>query len=146
MLRSLKHERITGQVCPDPRAQPHLSTRAAISEAAPAHDSAATSPIGGPSSLHSWLPSGPQVNAMCERFVRTFKEEEVLIRDYADIADAVRSMRRYLEVTYNQRRLHSALGYRAPAEFEGLYSRSPMSTYPSLTLCIKNGVHNRTQP
>ena len=76
---------------------------------------------------------------MCERFVRTFKEEEVLIRDYADIADAVRSMRRYLEVTYNQRRLHSALGYRAPAEFEGLYSRSPMSTYPSLTLCIKNG-------
>lgn len=63
----------------------------------------------------------PSDNAICERFMRTFKEEEVLIRDYADIADAVRSMRRYLEVTYNQRRLHSALGYRPPAEFEGLY-------------------------
>ena len=63
----------------------------------------------------------PSDNAICERFMRTFKEEEVLIRDYADIVDAVRSMRRYLEVTYNQRRLHSALGYRPPAEFEGLY-------------------------
>ena len=63
----------------------------------------------------------PSDNAICERFMRTFKEEEVLIRDYADIADAIRSMRRYLEVTYNQRRLHSALGYRPPAEFEGLY-------------------------
>ncbi len=52
--------------------------------------------------------------------MRTFKEEEVLIRDYLDIADAVRSMRRYLEVTYNQRRLHSALGYRPPAEIESL--------------------------
>jgi transposase InsO family protein len=49
------------------------------------------------------------------------REEEVLICDYAHVADAVRSMRRYLEVTYNQRRLHSALGYRPPAEFEGLY-------------------------
>ncbi len=63
----------------------------------------------------------PSDNAICERFMRTFKEEEVLIRDYADIADAVRSMGRYLEVIYNQRSLHSALGYRPRAEFEGLY-------------------------
>lgn len=63
----------------------------------------------------------PSDDAICERFMRTIKEEKVLIRDYADIADAIRSMRRYLEVTYNQRRLHSALGYRPPAEFEGLY-------------------------
>lgn len=63
----------------------------------------------------------PSDNAICERFMRTFKEEEILIRDYVDIADAVRSIRRYLEVTYNQRRLHSALGYRPPAEFESLH-------------------------
>ena len=63
----------------------------------------------------------PSDNAICERFMRTFKEEEILIRDYVDIADAVRSMRRYLEITYNQRRLHSAIGYKPPAEFESLY-------------------------
>ena len=38
----------------------------------------------------------PSDNAICERFMRTFKEEEVIIRDYVDIADAVGSMRRYL--------------------------------------------------
>ncbi len=41
----------------------------------------------------------PSDNAICERFMRTFKDEEMLSRDYVDVADAVRSMRRYLEVT-----------------------------------------------
>lgn len=63
----------------------------------------------------------PSDNAICERFMRTFKEEEILIRDYIDIDDAVRSMRRYLDITYNLRRLHSALEYRPPAEFERLH-------------------------
>ena len=84
----------------------------------------------------------PSDNAICERFMRTLKEEEVLIRDYLDIADAVRSMRRYLEVTYNQRR--SALGARlsTAGRVREPLSRSPMFTYPSLTGCIRNGEHN----
>lgn len=73
----------------------------------------------------------PSDNAICERFMRTFKEEEILIRDYADVPDAVRSMRRYLEITYNQRRLHSALGYRPPAEFESLYPEATCLPTPA---------------
>lgn len=60
----------------------------------------------------------PSDNAICERFMRTFKEEEVYIRDYTSFEDASRSMGRYLDVTYNEVRLHSSIGYLPPAEFE----------------------------
>ena len=73
----------------------------------------------------------PSDNALCERFMRTFKEEEVLIREYADLADARRSIARYLDVTYNSRRLHSALGYRPPAEFEQLHLESLLTPIPA---------------
>jgi len=46
--------------------------------------------------------------------------EEVRIRDYTDFADARSSFARYLDHTYNHRRLHSSLGYRPPAAFEAL--------------------------
>ena len=70
----------------------------------------------------------PSDNAICERFVRTFKDEEVRIRDYADYADARRSFAHYLDLTYNHRRLHSSLGYRPPAEFEALNHESTLTT------------------
>jgi transposase InsO family protein len=60
----------------------------------------------------------PSDNAICERFMRTFKEDEVYIRDYATFDDAHRSIARFLDVTYNERRLHSSIGYLPPAEFE----------------------------
>jgi len=60
----------------------------------------------------------PSDNAICERFMRTFKDEEIRIRDYIDFAHARRSIARFLDVTYNERRLHSALNYCPPAEFE----------------------------
>jgi putative transposase len=63
----------------------------------------------------------PANNAVCERFMRTFKEDEVLLREYFDLADARLSIAQYLDVTYNLKRLHSALGYRPPAEFEKLH-------------------------
>jgi transposase InsO family protein len=50
--------------------------------------------------------------------MRTFKEDEVYIRDYATFDDAHRSIARFLDVTYNDRRLHSSIGYLPPAEFE----------------------------
>ena len=69
----------------------------------------------------------PSDNAICERFMRTFKDEEVRIRDYADFDDARRSFARYLDHTYNHRRLHSSLGYRPPAEFEALNSEPTLT-------------------
>ena len=60
----------------------------------------------------------PWDNAACESFMKTLKYEEVLRNEYRDLAEARSSMREFLEKIYNQKRLHSALGYLPPAEFE----------------------------
>ena len=60
----------------------------------------------------------PYDNARCESFFRTLKGEEVNRSEYRDLADAQARIGAFLERTYNQRRLHSALGYRPPVEFE----------------------------
>jgi putative transposase len=60
----------------------------------------------------------PYDNAACESFMKTLKYEEVYRQDYRDIAEAGASIRHFLEKVYNEKRLHSALGYRPPAEFE----------------------------
>ena len=60
----------------------------------------------------------PWDNAAVESFMKTLKYEEVLRNEYRDLADARTSIAQFLEKVYNQKRLHSALGYRPPAEFE----------------------------
>jgi putative transposase len=60
----------------------------------------------------------PWDNAACESFMKTLKYEEVLRNEYRDLAEARASIREFLEKVYNQKRLHSALGYVPPAEFE----------------------------
>jgi putative transposase len=60
----------------------------------------------------------PWDNAFCESFMKTLKYEEVLRNEYRDLPEAKRSIARFLEQVYNEKRLHSALGYCPPAEFE----------------------------
>jgi len=60
----------------------------------------------------------PWDNAACESFIKTLKYEEVYRNEYRDLADARASMQQFLERIYNRKRLHSALGYVPPAEFE----------------------------
>lgn len=50
--------------------------------------------------------------------MKTLKYEEVLRNEYRDLAEAHASIREFLEKIYNQKRLHSSLGYLPPAEFE----------------------------
>jgi len=57
-------------------------------------------------------------NGYAERFMRTIKEEEVDLSDYCDFADALCQIGRFIEDVYNQKRIHSSLGYLTPAEFE----------------------------
>jgi putative transposase len=60
----------------------------------------------------------PYDNATCESFLKTLKYEEVYRQEYRDLPEARASIQRFLEKVYNEKRLHSALGYLPPAEFE----------------------------
>ena len=60
----------------------------------------------------------PYDNAACESFMKTLKQEEVYRNEYRDFNEARTHMGEFLERVYNQKRLHSALGYVPPAQFE----------------------------
>jgi len=60
----------------------------------------------------------PEENGYAERFMRTIKEEEVDLSEYLDLDDARRQIGRFIEDVYMTKRIHSALGYLTPAEFE----------------------------
>jgi transposase InsO family protein len=60
----------------------------------------------------------PYDNAQAERFMRTLKYEEVYLFEYETMAEACARISHFLEDVYNQKRLHSAIGYLPPAEFE----------------------------
>jgi transposase InsO family protein len=62
--------------------------------------------------------ANPWDNAACESFMKSLKYEEVLRNEYRDLDEARRSIVRFLRQVYNEKRLHSALGYRPPVEFE----------------------------
>jgi putative transposase len=63
-------------------------------------------------------PANPYDNASCESFFKTLKREEIYATGYANLDDLREHIEEFIEQYYNQKRLHSALGYCSPAEFE----------------------------
>lgn len=63
-------------------------------------------------------PANPYDNAVCESFMKTLKREEIYANHYRDLEHLRRNIEEFLEQYYNRCRLHSALGYKTPEEFE----------------------------
>jgi putative transposase len=63
-------------------------------------------------------PANPYDNAACESFMKTLKQEEIYCRQYHDRRELAASVEDFLENYYNRQRLHSALDYNTPEEFE----------------------------
>jgi putative transposase len=63
-------------------------------------------------------PANPYDNAFCESFMKTLKQEEIDCSQYRDADDLRAHIEEFIDNYYNRLRLHSALGYRTPAEFE----------------------------
>jgi putative transposase len=68
-------------------------------------------------------PGNPYQNAQAESFMKTVKVEEVYAAGYETIRDVAAQLPRFIEDIYNARRLHSALGYLPPDEFEANLAR-----------------------
>jgi transposase InsO family protein len=63
-------------------------------------------------------PANPYDNASCESFMKTLKREEIYVNRYENLEDLRANVEIFIEQYYNKQRLHSALGYRSPEEFE----------------------------
>jgi putative transposase len=63
-------------------------------------------------------PANPYDNASCESFIKTLKREEIYANQYDGLEHLRRNIEGFIEEYYNRQRLHSALGYRSPEEFE----------------------------
>lgn len=89
------------------------------------------------------LPEGTQIsmaevgeawqNGYAERVIRTIKEECIELQEYEDYADARRRIGAFLQDVYNRKRIHSALGYLTPAEYEAAYCQRQHEQESALT-------------
>ncbi len=79
-------------------------------------------------------PANPYDNASCESFIKTLKREEIYAHKYDDLEHLQANIAEFIEEYYNRQRLHSALGYRPPEEFEQQTEVSGQAESRSATL------------
>jgi putative transposase len=93
---------------------------------------------------HGMLPSmsrprNPYDNATCESFLKTLKREEIHATTYRDFEDLQKRLEEFIELYYNQRRLHSALGYCSPSKFEEGADAKQGPAYAAAALTFLDG-------
>jgi len=84
----------------------------------------------------------PYDNARCERFMQTLKQEEIQASAYRDLEHLRENLGDFIERYYNQKRLHSALGYRTPEEFEREQSQNQDQSLKVATVTLTFGKAN----
>jgi transposase InsO family protein len=78
-------------------------------------------------------PANPYDNAFCESFMKTLKREEIYANKYQDIDELGANPEEFIEHYYNRQRLHSALGYNTPQQFEATCSTHTASAGPTVS-------------
>ena len=93
---------------------------------------------------HGMLPSmsrpgNPYDNATCESFLKTLKREEIHATTYRDFEDLQKRLEEFIERYYNHCRLHSALGYCSPVNFEEEAHAKQGSAYAAAAMTFIDG-------
>jgi putative transposase len=78
-------------------------------------------------------PANPYDNASCESFMKTLKQEEIYANEYRDMDQLRENIAAFIDSYYNRVRLHSALGYKPPEEFEQTTSSQPSEAAASMS-------------
>ena len=87
-------------------------------------------------------PANPYDNASCESFMKTLKREEIYANNYNDLEHLRANIEEFIEQYYNRLRLHSALGYRSPEEFEQQIEASGSAESRSATMVFFENKEN----
>ena len=78
-------------------------------------------------------PANPYDNASCESFIKTLKQEEIYVNQYRDLEDLRAHIAEFIDQYYNRCRLHSALGYKTPEEFEQSFAENTVAVAASMS-------------
>src|ERR1022692_3671007 len=87
-------------------------------------------------------PANPYDNASCESFMKTLKREEIYANKYDDLENLRANIEEFIEQYCNRHRLHSALGYRSPEEFEQQIKASGSAESRSATMVFFENSEN----